>query len=158
MLLIPLKCKKPVSKEVLDKYKDIQVIDSSLVAGEGHLAFAISQAKKAFKRRENISDNFFIEILVRASGQRQIKKAFELFGLKDSKEVVVLCEEVPRKFLKDYGCEKAKFEISEEKYAEIKRIFNIEEREIQAITSHDFQRVKALKEIVKERIALIPVL
>lgn len=150
-----LRCRKPVGVEVLKKFKDMQVIDSRLVAGNEHIKFAISQAEKSFKRLENVSSNFFIEVLVRASGQRQIKKALSLFGVRNSRRVVVISNELPRDFLKEYCCVEEDVKIDGRKYSAIKKQFEITEKEISTI---GIEKNEALKSLVKDRIALIPAL
>lgn len=156
MKIIPLKCKKPLNKEVLKKYKHVQIIDSRFVAGRGHIEFAVEQAEKAFKRGENFSDDFFIEVLVRASAQRQIKKAFEIFGLRNSKEVVLICEGMPERLLKEYGCEEAVIEMDRGRYEQIKELFEVGEKEIRAVAKSRAEVTGILENAVKERIALIP--
>ncbi|MFH1774103.1 MAG: KEOPS complex subunit Cgi121 [Methanobacteriota archaeon] len=156
MKILPLKCKKPLNKEVLKKYKDVQIIDSRFVAGREHIEFAISQAEKAFKRGENFSNDFFIEVLARASAQRQIKKAIEIFGLRNSREVILICEEFPKEILKEYECEEALLEINEEKCERIKELFGIDEKEIRTVARSGEKKKNVLKNIVKDRIALIP--
>lgn len=161
MKVVPLRCKTPVSREALERYKDVQLIDPRYVAGREHLEFAILQAERAFERGENISNNIFIEILVRASAQRQIKKAFEIFGLKTSGRVVAISEELPKKLMEEYGCEEDQriLEMDEEKYERVKEIFDVDEEEIAAVSDGSFSdRARMLKEIIKERIALIPAL
>lgn len=155
MKILPLRCKKPLNKEILEKYKHVQIIDSRLVAGKEHIEFAISQAEKAFKRGENLGNDFFIEVLVRASAQRQIKKAIEIFGLKNSREVILICEKLPEQMLREYECKEASLEINEEKYERIKRLFGIDEKEIRT-AARGREKKNVLKNIVKDRIALIP--
>jgi KEOPS complex subunit Cgi121 len=144
--------------EALDKYKDVQLIDPSCIAGEGHLKSAISHAERAFKRKENISTNPFIEVVVRAAQSRQIKNAFELLGPKGSKEVIAISEEYPKQLIEEYGCSEDKniLGIDEKKYEKIKEVFDIDEKEIMAVSSKEFEeRVLTLQKIIAERIALL---
>lgn len=142
----------------MEGYKNLQIINSRFVAGRGHLELAIEQAKKAFEYGANISDNFFIEILVRASGQRQIKKAIKLFGVENSKEVIVICEKLPKGIAKKFSCveDEGIFNINKGKIEELKKVYEINEKEIDTLDGKD--RVDVLKEIVKERVALVSVL
>ncbi len=159
--IIPLKCKLALNKEVLEKLHGVQIVDSRCVAGEEHLRFAIEQAEKAFKRGENVSRDFLVEVLVRASAQRQIKVALDIFGLRDSKQVVAICESLPQEFFGSYGCEVSEevLKISEEKYEALKKTFHVAEKEIAAVADTDFpSRCAALQSIIKERIALLPAL
>lgn len=152
-----LKCKKSLGKDVMEKYEGIQMLNSRYIAGREHVEFSIIQAKRAFEKGENITNDLLLELTVRASAQRQIKKALELFGL-PAKEVVVVGDEIP-KTLMEYGCAKAKGEITPEKYEDIKTAFGIREDEIQAVSNGDFEtKTKVLQEIIKERIALVNIL
>lgn len=157
MKVIAFKCKTPLNKRDLDK-RGVQLIDLSLVAGKGHIEFAIEQAERAFTRKTNISDDIFVEILVRMSGQRQIKRAIELFGLKDSREIAMIFEDKYENFFIPAGCRKddSLFGIDQKKYERIKRVYNISEKEVEVANQKD--RFKALEEVVKERTAMVSVL
>jgi tRNA threonylcarbamoyladenosine modification (KEOPS) complex Cgi121 subunit len=156
MRVYSLKCRRTIGKEIIEEYRDLQVIDSMYVAGKEHLEFALAQAEKAFQRKTNISKDPLMEVIVRASAQRQIKKALETYGVQNSKSVYVLGEELPRELLDDYGCVEAELGIDENKYEDLVDKFEVTEEEIGAITGASFnERVKALKEIIKERIALL---
>jgi KEOPS complex subunit Cgi121 len=156
MRIIPLRCRRPVKRTDLAAYPDHQVVTPALVAGRGHLEFAVSQAEAAFSRGENISEDLFVEIILRASAQRQIKRAIESFGVCDEgdDEVVVLSEQGPGLFMEDFGCEEVEelLEIDREKMERIKRTFDISDEELSTLP---MEKEKALLEVVKERIALL---
>ncbi len=152
-----IECSKPLGVEVLDRYPYIQVLDAGRIAGREHIEYALSQAEKAFQRGSNISGDPLIEAIVRASAQRQIKKALEIFGVKKSRKVYIMSEELPSELLSEYGCmEKNEDAITEEKYKVLKETYGIGEKEISAVAGEEFEeRVMALKNIIKERIALL---
>jgi KEOPS complex subunit Cgi121 len=155
---LPLRCKTPPGIEALEKYRDVQLMDPRYIAGEEHLKSAILQAERAFKRKENISTTPFIEVLVRASLNRQIKNAFELFGPKGSNEVVAISKKYPKKLAEEYGCteDESVLEVDEKKYEKIKEKFDIAEKEIMAVSGSEFEdRVKTLQKIIAERMALL---
>ncbi len=157
MNVLPLRSETPLNKEVLEDYNDIQLVDSGLVAGLGHVEFAVSQAEKAFKRGENISKDPLLEVMVRMSGQRQINRAFEMFGLHDSTSVILISKRDTEVLLNSNGWthDDSALDIDKAKFERIKAAFDIEEREIEAGTRGD--RLAALVDIVKERIALASV-
>ncbi|MEK6976770.1 MAG: KEOPS complex subunit Cgi121 [Candidatus Hydrothermarchaeota archaeon] len=160
MKAIPLRCAKAVPKEALKRYPGVQFLDARLVAGMEHLEFAISQAEKAFQRGENISSDPLFEVLVRASAQRQIKRALELVGLKGGREVILLCHEVPEALLQEYGCREdpGVLAIGRDKYELLKEAFGIGEAELDAVAGEGFaERSTALVEAIKERIAILQV-
>lgn len=151
-----LRCRKPLGKEVVERFKGIQVVDARYVAGREHLEFALAQAEKAFEQGSNISKDPMIELLVRASAQRQIKKALELFGVNNSREVYIIGEELPSGLVHSYGCEEVEPRITRGKYGRLREKFGVGEAEIAAVAGHDYEaRVEALKNIIKERIALL---
>jgi len=155
---VPLRCRTPPGREALEKYKDVQLIDPAYIAGEEHLKSAIFQAEKAFLRKENISTSPLIEVVVRASLNRQIKNAFELLGPKGSNEVVAISKEYPERFIEEYGCseDKSMLDVDEKKFEKIKEVFHIGEREIMAVSGREFEdRMKTLQRIIAERIALL---
>jgi KEOPS complex subunit Cgi121 len=144
--------------EALEKYKDVQLMSSEHIAGEGHLKSAIAHAERAFKRKENISTNPFIEVVVRAAINRQIKMAFEILGPEGSREVIAISEEYPAAFIEEYGCSEDKtiLDVDEKKYEKIKKKFRIREKEIMAVSGERFEeRVQTLQKIIAERIALL---
>lgn len=68
----------------------LQIFDANCIAGEKHILFATLNALNAFKQNRNISKSIEVEILIYASGQRQITKALEMIGLKeDTSEIAV---------------------------------------------------------------------
>ncbi|MBU2560463.1 hypothetical protein KKA03_06160 [archaeon] len=155
---VPLRCNTPPGIEALDKYEDVQLISSEYIAGEEHLESAIKSAKRAFKRKENISTNPFIEVVVRAAQNKQIKIAFDVLGPGDSKEVIAICEKYPKRFIEEYRCteDKSILKVDEKRYEKIKRIFDIGEDEIMAVSGASFEeKVETLKKIIAERMALL---
>jgi KEOPS complex subunit Cgi121 len=60
----------------------IQLFDADYIAGYEHLFHAILNALKTFNQKRNISDSLEFEILLYASGQRQISKALTMLGIK----------------------------------------------------------------------------
>lgn len=151
-----LRCKKePILEE------GVQIIDAGKVCGKEHLNHAIIQAMKSFRKSRNISKDMLLEVLVRLSAQRQIRKAIEIFGLKKGiRDVVVISldEKKLEEFVKKYECvEDIKIiEVDEKKYEELRKIFNINDNEILAYKPKDFnERVEILKRLIIERIALL---
>ncbi|MCQ2972784.1 MAG: KEOPS complex subunit Cgi121 [archaeon] len=61
----------------------IQLIDASCIGGLRHINHAIYHSYLAFERGENLAKDLSVEIVLRASGQRQISKAFKILGLKE---------------------------------------------------------------------------
>jgi len=63
----------------------IQVFDADLIFGEKHLISAIEHAKRAIDRKTNTTNSLEMEILLYASGERQLKLAIPKMGVKKGK-------------------------------------------------------------------------
>ncbi|MEM4133753.1 MAG: KEOPS complex subunit Cgi121 [Candidatus Micrarchaeia archaeon] len=70
------------------KYK-FQVFDLDAVVSRFQLKLAYYHAMAAFEEKRNITNDFMLEWLVRASGKRQIKNAIDYLGLKNPKRIVI---------------------------------------------------------------------
>jgi len=71
---------------LLKKHKEligVQAFKFDSVLSEAHLLSAVWHAWNGFKNGLTISDSLSIEFLLYLSGQRQISKAIQIFGLKD---------------------------------------------------------------------------
>lgn len=60
----------------------VQFFDAERIAGSTHLTFAVLNALQAFHQRRNLSKSLEVEVLLYASGQRQIGKAIKMLGLR----------------------------------------------------------------------------
>ncbi len=111
-------------KDEVFKIKNCQILNAKVIATKKHILHAINQAKT----KNMISKDFWMEILVRASGRRQISEAIKIFGAKDG-DVCVVCEdeETFNKIYKIIGGEidDSVLELNEEKERIIKNVFNI---------------------------------
>lgn len=78
--------------EVLSKKwkSEIVLLDAELVFGIEHLVSAYEHAKRAFKSNTNIAKTFPMEMLLYASGERQISKAIEKMGIKDGMSEIAI--------------------------------------------------------------------
>lgn len=74
----------------------IQVFDAQMIYGKAHLNSAVQHALRAMKRKTNSTNTLDKEIMLYASGERQIKKAIPKMGVKQG------CEEIALVFLKKY--------------------------------------------------------
>ncbi|RMF88814.1 MAG: hypothetical protein D6733_07765 [Methanobacteriota archaeon] len=130
-------------------------MDSRLLYGVEHVEFALEQAGKAFERGSNISSDPFVEVLVRASGQRQIKRAIDMFGLHGSREIVLLGPEMPEGLLESIGAVESEIRLDNERLQRLKEAYSITDAEIGAVSDSP---AEAVKDLIKERIALVSVL
>ncbi|MDK2790684.1 MAG: hypothetical protein PWP15_1191 [Methanothermococcus sp.] len=116
-----------VSKEVFNLNLPFQILNADLVASKKHIIHSINQAKT----KKPISNNMWMEILVRASAQRQITNAIKTIGVKEGKEgnICIICEneETLNKVLDVVGGEidDSVLELNEEKEKKIREVFDI---------------------------------
>jgi len=68
----------------------IQLFDANYIYGREHLQSAIMHAERSIKNNSNLADNPSMEILLYASGERQIKLAINKIGIKDNTETFAL--------------------------------------------------------------------
>lgn len=61
----------------------IQAMDADWIYGKNHLISAINHAKRAFEQKKSSTNSFAMEILLYASGDRQIQKAIKKIGVKE---------------------------------------------------------------------------
>ncbi|WP_457611843.1 KEOPS complex subunit Cgi121 [Methanocaldococcus sp.] len=113
-----------INEDIFKENLEFQILNADLIATKKHILHAIEQAKK----KRNIAKNFWMEILVRASGRRQIGDAINIMGAKDG-NVCIVCkdEETLKKILDKIGGEldDEVLELNEEKEKKIRKAFNI---------------------------------
>jgi len=79
------------SKEFAEKYNlIIQLFNADLIYGKSHLISAFEHAKRAMNRKTNSTNSLEMEILLYASGERQLKLAIPKMGVKNGK-VSIAC-------------------------------------------------------------------
>lgn len=137
------------------------------IAGTEHLSFATRNAVKAFGRKYKRSRSLAMEILLYASCQRQISKAIVLLGVNPSTSqvavaalstrigVLVDLQEVLQKMLggkMDDGVLEIR---TERKLSELKKVFGILDRELEASRLEGEEDAEVVKRLVVERSALL---
>jgi len=63
----------------------IQVFDADIIYGKNHLISAVEHAMRAMERKTNTTNSLSMEILLYASGERQLKIAIPKMGIKKGK-------------------------------------------------------------------------
>ncbi|MDI6885088.1 MAG: KEOPS complex subunit Cgi121 [archaeon] len=155
-------------KAIAHKYAvTIQAMDAELIAGEEHIKSAVEKAIRALKRKRSITSDLGLEILLYASGRRQIERALRMGVTEGEKKVAivivdergekdleVVAEEVKRKIgIEEVPIRELESELSNSNKKErIKEFYNITEDEVNAVGE---EKVKML---VLERVALLDVL
>ena len=67
----------------------IQVFDARMIFGEKHIVSAFEHAKRAFEQKMNTTNSLAMEILLYASGERQLKLAIPKMGVKKGQTDIV---------------------------------------------------------------------
>jgi KEOPS complex subunit Cgi121 len=152
----------------LEKLKQLKVeaqaLNADLVAGEEHLFVASLCALKAFKDGFNISQNVPVETLLYASGQRQIRKAIDMLGVKPGTSHVALVlvanhpDEIERSVenvLNSTGGvrDDSVLMVTEEKIDALRKVFEISNQEFESKRGIALER--AIKELIVERSSLL---
>jgi len=144
---------------------EIQIFDAKGIATWQHLYFAVLDALVAFENRANLSRSLAMEVMLYASAQRQIRKATEMLGIKpeSTKMAIVIvgqeAEDLEPAALLISDQTKAErdeevLELTDEKMAHIRRIFEITSEELRAVMKAGNVK-KALVDLVIERMALL---
>ncbi len=81
--------------EKVDKYSKkndvlIQVFDADLIFGKNHLISAYNHARRAFENSANTAKSIEMELLLYASGERQLKLAIPKMGVKKGNANIAL--------------------------------------------------------------------
>ncbi|MHA2386043.1 MAG: KEOPS complex subunit Cgi121 [Candidatus Thorarchaeota archaeon] len=156
-----------LASEKKDGIIAIQLLDSTLVAGEVHLLSATQNALNAWKGTYAISRSLDVEILLYASGQHQIGVAIDKLGIRyESTSVAAVVLAVDESNLKshvDYLVDKLGPEVqppfvpTEERIQNVMMHFGINEAEIAAVASSDSleARYQALSGCVTSRVSMV---
>ena len=132
----------------------VQAIDANKTAGTMHILAAAEKAIRAVQRNDGISDDLGMEILLYASGNRQIKKALSM-GVRTGRNAIVLIavgDEIPKGAISELEnlVEMADvIRYTHEKRAVITTFFGITETEIAVVGEAN------IPQLVLERVALM---
>lgn len=156
-----------LTSEQIEGIIAVQLLDSTLVAGEVHLLSAAQNALNAWKGDYAISRNLAVEILLYASGQHQIGVALEKLGVNDEATsvaaVVLGTDESNLKSHVDYIVDKIgsvvqqPFVPTEERIQLIMMHFGINDTELTTLSSSDSieARYRALSGCVISRVSMV---
>lgn len=157
-------------KLIRDEVKDatIQLFDADFIAGKKHLLYAALNALNAFEQGRSISESLEVEMLLYASGQRQISKAIEMIGLKQGTSRIAVA------FITTRAEDSDRFEESisktipgerddgvlnfrEGKAERLIKTFRITDEELEAVSGSNKDLWESLIAIIIEKIALLAV-
>jgi len=154
---------------ILSTESDIvyQLLNPRLLIGDDHIYFAVINALNSFIKNWNISRRLSIEVLLYLSGQRQIEKAFKMFGIQEGiQDIVVICigqkDEQVASFI-DHAVQLLGGQVndgkigqwSNKKKRDIVRGYGITEKEIFSVQQEGENSPDDIKKILLERMALL---
>mgnify|MGYP005832384173 CR=1 FL=1 len=67
----------------------VQAVNADLVAGRGHIEFAVNKAIGSFEQKRNLARDMGMEIMLYLRGRRQIERALD-FGVKNGMNNVAI--------------------------------------------------------------------
>ena len=148
-----------------DEKMEVQILDVAGIAGIDHLRFAVLNALKAQAQGKQATGALAVEILLYASGQRQIKNAIAHLGVsRDSRHVAVVAVAGERAALERLVSELPNITmgradesvLQEGDDATIRRIFGLSDDQMEAVAGKGSRKERMTK-LVIEKMALLSV-
>lgn len=154
----------------VDPDVEYQLLNPEKIAGFEHIELAVLNALDAFQNNRNISRQLSIEILLYASGQRQISKALNMLGLKENLQNILVIavgkmktsvENFIASILHSLGGEvndKKITDWSDDKIKTIIKAYGLTTEEIHAVQREGDELPEVINKILVERMALLSIL
>ena len=144
----------------------IQALDATLIAGEEHINSAVQKAIRAVEASQSITNDLGLEILLYASGKRQIERALAMgvtegenkvaiviVDVEGEKDLEAVVEDVKGETgIEEVPLQELEVNHNERKRANLKQFFAITDAELNAVGE------QKLNLLVLERVALLDVL
>ncbi|MEM2849185.1 MAG: KEOPS complex subunit Cgi121 [Candidatus Bathyarchaeia archaeon] len=146
---------------------NIQVLNARNIAGFKHILTSVLTALEAFNHKLNIAKNLSMEVLVRASTQRQISEALNVLGIKEGVFDVAFVaiderrgkiEEIFNTLVKYYDNRVDELLLEEDRSGQIMEIYGISEEDVEAENEYSKGKWEAVKNLVAEKVALTLIL
>ena len=148
-------------KKVTDFSKEqdvvIQVFDADLVFGMNHLVSAVMHAERAIKEERNTTNSLEMEILLYASGERQLKLAIPKMGVKKGEKdiaLIIIGDNLSNTFLKKtfkFLSLERDDKVLEGDEDTLKK-FGLSEREIDTVTEDKYG------DLILEKVAMVDII
>lgn len=139
----------------------IQVLNAEMIYGRLHLLSAVTHAVRAMETKTNTTNSLGMEVLLYASGERQLKLAIPKMGVKKGKnEIALICmipasqDITPESLINDlvtFLNFKRDDTVLEGNRETLLR-FGITEKEIETVTKHKYGN------LILEKIALVDII
>ncbi len=134
----------------------IQALDADRTAGAEHLRFAAEKAMRSMREGRNIANDLGLEILLYASGKRQIERALQM-GISPGRNniaIIIVGDDVERaaRDVREFVQVAPVLGYDGRKKDLIVKTFDITDAEIEAVGEEKIQ------ELVLERVALLDIM
>ena len=150
-------------KQVMDFSQDqgiiIQVFDADVIFGKKHLISAFEHAARAFERKTNSTNSLAMEILLYASGERQLKLAIPKVGVKNGQRNIAFVFVKDTKISEDSWIDELlkKSSLSRddtvlEGCIDTLRRFGLNERQIKTVTKAKYG------DLILEKVAMVDII
>ncbi len=142
---------------------EVQVLNVKNLAGFKHILVSVLTALEAINHKLNITKSLSMEVLVRASAQRQISEAINILGIKkgvcDAAFIVIgdkseKVEEALNALIRSYGDRVDEHLLEEDRSSQIIEAYGISEEEFKAENEYSKDRWEAIKNLIAEKVAL----
>ncbi len=142
---------------------NVQILNAENIAGFKHVLVSVLTALEAFNCKLNIAKSIPMEVLVRASTQRQINEALGILGVKRglcNVAFIIIGEKINRvkEALNDLmECYRNHVDIrllEEDRSDRIMEIYGISEENVKSEVEYSKCRWEAVKNLVAEKVAL----
>ncbi len=140
----------------------IQVFDAEAIYGKFHLISAVNHAQRAMERKTNTTNTLAMEILLYASGERQLKLAIPKVGVKKGKGAILLVVVDKKKrsaetlhkqiddLLQQYSLKRNDGVLKGTR--QTLRVFGIGEKELQTVTKAKYG------DLILEKVAMVDII
>ncbi len=89
-------------EKLIENLNSIQLLDAEKITNYQEIIHSAILAKRNFEEENNIAEDPYIELLLYLSNQRQIKKAINELGIKNTTKTFYLVTYENKKALKEY--------------------------------------------------------
>jgi len=135
----------------------IQVFNAKMIYGEKHLVSAYEHAKRAIEEGSNTTNSIAMEVLLYASGERQLKLGIPKMGIKKGQATIAfvfigekLTESLINEFLKSLDLSKED-KVLQGNINTLKK-FGISSQEIKTVKEDKYQ------DLILEKIAMVDII
>ena len=133
-----------------------QLFDAELIYGKNHIVSAVEHAKRSMDRKTNTTNSLEMEILLYASGERQLKIAIPKMGIKknNTKIAIVFINDISDKLIDELlnECSLVKDNKVLEGNIDTLKKFGLNEDEIKTVQEHKYE------DLILEKVAMVDII